>query len=55
MALYFQRNPKGPDFKHKVSGSALWIDSRNTPFWVKEKLESLDVVSNKNDEEGKSR
>jgi single-strand DNA-binding protein len=31
-------NPKSPDFKHKESGDALWIDSRDTPAWVLETL-----------------
>ncbi|KAJ0965618.1 hypothetical protein J5N97_026756 [Dioscorea zingiberensis] len=26
--------PSQPDFKHKVSGEALWIDSSTTPSWV---------------------
>lgn len=27
-------NPKSPDFKHKVTGEALWIISKSTPMWV---------------------
>lgn len=30
-----KRNPKGPDFKHKKTGEALWISSRNAPDWAK--------------------
>lgn len=29
-----KRNPKGPDFKHKDSGEALWLNSRELPSWV---------------------
>ncbi|KAK2455436.1 protein OSB1, mitochondrial [Trifolium repens] len=38
-----KRNPKGPDFKHKDTGEALWIDSRSSPPWVKSQLEILDM------------
>jgi len=38
-----QRNPKAPDFKHKDTGEALWIDGRSTPPWVKSQLEILDM------------
>ena len=31
-------NPRQPDFKHKESGEALWIESRDTPAWVLETL-----------------
>lgn len=31
-------NPRMPDFKHKESGEALWIESRDTPAWVLETL-----------------
>jgi len=31
-------NPRSPDFKHKESGEALWIESRDTPAWVLETL-----------------
>ncbi|MCI16676.1 protein OSB2 chloroplastic-like, partial [Trifolium medium] len=37
------RNPKAPDFKHKDTGEALWIDSRSSPPWVKSQLEILDM------------
>ena len=40
-----QKNPRGPDFKHKVSGEALWIDSYTGPKWVKSQLEALDMKS----------
>lgn len=36
-----KRTPKTPDFKHKITGSAMWIEDRNTPFWVKERLEQV--------------
>ncbi|KAG0592855.1 hypothetical protein KC19_1G285400 [Ceratodon purpureus] len=32
-------NPRAPDFKHKVTGEALWIDGWYTPEWVKEKFQ----------------
>ncbi|KAK7345883.1 hypothetical protein VNO77_16498 [Canavalia gladiata] len=38
-----KRNPKGPDFKHKDTGEALWIEGRSTPPWVKSHLEILDM------------
>lgn len=31
-----KKNPKGPDFKNKKTGEALWISSRNAPDWVRE-------------------
>jgi single-strand DNA-binding protein len=31
-------NPRSPDFKHKETGEALWIESRDTPTWVLETL-----------------
>jgi len=38
-----QRNPKAPDFKHKDTGEALWIEGRYTPQWVSSQLEILDA------------
>lgn len=37
-----QRNPKAPDFKHKDTGEALWIEGRSTPSWVNSQLEIMD-------------
>ncbi|KAF5741861.1 protein OSB2 chloroplastic-like isoform X2 [Tripterygium wilfordii] len=37
-----KRNPKYPDFKHKDTGEALWVEGRNNPHWVKSQLEILD-------------
>ncbi|XP_065861038.1 protein OSB2, chloroplastic-like [Euphorbia lathyris] len=37
-----KRNPKYPDFKHKDTGEALWVEGRNNPAWVKSQLEILD-------------
>jgi hypothetical protein len=31
-------NPKSPDFKHKVTKKALWVDGWSTPPWVKAAL-----------------
>lgn len=33
---YPKRNPKGPDFKLKETGEALWISSFQAPAWVRE-------------------
>jgi hypothetical protein len=30
-----RRNPRAPDFKHRVSRQALWIDNPQTPDWVR--------------------
>ncbi|XP_009367752.2 protein OSB2, chloroplastic-like isoform X1 [Pyrus x bretschneideri] len=38
-----KRNPKYPDFKHKDTGEALWIEGRNNPPWVKSQLAILDT------------
>merc|ERR1712060_818457 len=38
-----KRNPKAPDFKHKETGEALWIESRGTPAWVASSLKELDM------------
>lgn len=37
-----KKNPKSPDFKHKDTGEALWLDSKYNPPWVKSQLEILD-------------
>ncbi|XVF80893.1 hypothetical protein PTKIN_Ptkin15bG0111500 [Pterospermum kingtungense] len=37
-----KRSPKYPDFKHKDTGEALWIEGRNNPHWVKSQLAILD-------------
>ncbi|XP_062080888.1 protein OSB2, chloroplastic-like isoform X2 [Humulus lupulus] len=37
-----KRNPKYPDFKHKDTGEALWIEGRSNPPWVKGQLAILD-------------
>jgi len=33
-----QRNPRSPDFRHKVIRKALWIYGWSTPPWVKAML-----------------
>ncbi|KAK8718000.1 hypothetical protein V6N13_045250 [Hibiscus sabdariffa] len=50
-----KRNPKYPDFKHKDTGVALWIEGRNTPHWVESQLEILDsrMSSLQDEDEGK--
>ncbi|XP_057963548.1 protein OSB1, mitochondrial-like isoform X2 [Malania oleifera] len=37
-----KRNPKYPDFKHKDTGEALWIEGKYNPPWVKSQLAILD-------------
>ena len=41
--MNLQRNPKGPDFKHKDTGEALWVEGRFNPPWVKSQLAILDT------------
>ncbi|CAN1131783.1 Protein OSB1, mitochondrial [Linum perenne] len=37
-----KRNSKYPDFKHKDTGEALWVEGRYNPSWVKSQLAVLD-------------
>ncbi|XAR58596.1 hypothetical protein NMG60_11014064 [Bertholletia excelsa] len=37
-----KKNSKYPDFKHKDTGEALWIEGRYNPPWVKSQLAILD-------------
>ncbi|RVX20739.1 Protein OSB1, mitochondrial [Vitis vinifera] len=37
-----KKNPKYPDFKHKDTGEALWVEGRYNPSWVKSQLAILD-------------
>ncbi|KAI3421398.1 uncharacterized protein J3R85_012314 [Psidium guajava] len=37
-----KKNPKYPDFKHKDTGEALWVEGRYNPPWVKSQLAKLD-------------
>ncbi|XP_068640275.1 protein OSB1, mitochondrial-like [Aristolochia californica] len=37
-----KRNPKYPDFKHKHTQEALWVDAKYNPPWVKSQLVILD-------------
>ncbi|XP_057508770.1 protein OSB2, chloroplastic-like [Actinidia eriantha] len=41
-----KRNSKAPDFKHKDTGEALWIEGWNNPSWVKSQLAVLDAKMN---------
>ena len=34
-----KRNPRAPDFKHRVSKKALWIDGWYTPRWARERFQ----------------
>ncbi|XP_043721852.1 protein OSB1, mitochondrial-like [Telopea speciosissima] len=37
-----KRNPKYPDFKHKHTGEALWVEAKYNPPWLKSQLAILD-------------
>ncbi|XP_076883695.1 protein OSB1, mitochondrial-like [Bidens hawaiensis] len=37
-----KRSPNYPDFKHKDTGEALWVEGRMNPSWVKAELSKLD-------------
>ncbi|ONK74398.1 uncharacterized protein A4U43_C03F5810 [Asparagus officinalis] len=37
-----KRNPRYPDFKHKDTGEALWIEGKFNPPWVRSQLAILD-------------
>ncbi|KAI7754597.1 hypothetical protein M8C21_003725 [Ambrosia artemisiifolia] len=37
-----KRSPNYPDFKHKDTGEALWVEGRFNPSWVKSQLSVLD-------------
>uniref|UniRef100_A0A2P2JYH9 Uncharacterized protein MANES_05G084100 n=1 Tax=Rhizophora mucronata TaxID=61149 RepID=A0A2P2JYH9_RHIMU len=37
-----KKTPKYPDFKHKDTGEALWVEGRYNPPWVKSQLAILD-------------
>ncbi|GAA0145407.1 DNA metabolism protein [Lithospermum erythrorhizon] len=37
-----KRSPNYPDFKHKDTGEALWVEGRTNPTWVKSQLAVLD-------------
>ncbi|XP_078150049.1 protein OSB1, mitochondrial-like [Carex rostrata] len=37
-----KKNPNAPDFKHKDTNEALWINSKYIPDWVNSQLEILD-------------
>ncbi|XP_024974983.1 protein OSB2, chloroplastic-like [Cynara cardunculus var. scolymus] len=37
-----KRSPNYPDFKHKDTGEALWVEGRYNPSWVKSQLSILD-------------
>lgn len=38
-----KRSPNYPDFKHKDTGEALWVEGRYNPPWVKSQLAILDA------------
>ncbi|XP_022991273.1 protein OSB2, chloroplastic-like [Cucurbita maxima] len=49
-----KKNPKYPDFKHKDTGEALWVEGRNNPPWVKSQLALLDMrMGSLDDQEAK--
>ncbi|XP_076960962.1 protein OSB1, mitochondrial-like [Bidens hawaiensis] len=37
-----KRSPNYPDFKHKDTGEALWVEGRMNPSWVKSELSKLE-------------
>jgi len=37
-----ERSPRYPDFKHKTTQEALWVDSWDSPNWVKAILSQMD-------------
>nr|XP_043609988.1 protein OSB2, chloroplastic-like [Erigeron canadensis] len=37
-----KKSPKHPDFKHKDTGEALWVEGRYNPSWVESQLSVLD-------------
>ncbi|CAK9265225.1 unnamed protein product [Sphagnum jensenii] len=39
-----KQNPRYPDFKHKTTNEALWVDSYKTPEWVPDQLEKLEAA-----------
>lgn len=51
MIFYLQKNPKYPDFKHKDTGEALWVEGRYNPPWVKSQLAILDMRMGSLDEQ----
>jgi hypothetical protein len=46
----FKKNSKLPDFKHKISGDALWLRP-DDPLWIKTKLQLLDWKAGEHCEE----
>lgn len=49
-----KKSPKYPDFKHKDTGEALWVEGRYNPPWVKSQLALLDMrMSSLDDQEVK--
>ncbi|KAI4329719.1 hypothetical protein MLD38_028072 [Melastoma candidum] len=47
-----KRNPKYPDFKHKDTGEALWVEGKYNPTWVKSQLAILDSRMGASREQG---
>lgn len=44
-------NPKHPDFKHKSTGEALWLQATDPP-WIRKQLELLDAKMEEKDQDG---
>eukprot|EP00252_Welwitschia_mirabilis_P009444 TRINITY_DN22023_c0_g1_i1.p1 TRINITY_DN22023_c0_g1~~TRINITY_DN22023_c0_g1_i1.p1 ORF type:complete len:337 (-),score=64.97 TRINITY_DN22023_c0_g1_i1:177-1187(-) len=40
----YVRHPKAPDFRHKVTGEGLWLDSKLTPEWVSSQIKIWDSM-----------
>lgn len=43
-----KRNPRAPDFKAKFGDAALWLDSRDTPPWVRPQLAKAGLAAKEN-------
>lgn len=46
-----KHNPKAPDFKHKSTGEALWINPEDPP-WISKQLKFIDSVISGHSQEG---
>jgi len=40
-----ERSPRYPDFKHKTTQEALWVDSWDSPKWIQETLTLMDKAA----------
>jgi hypothetical protein len=49
-----QKNPNFPDFKHKDTGEALWLNSKYIPSWVNSQLDILDSEMASMEDDGRN-